>query len=273
MIFAGAFSSYYGLMGISLAADKHKIYNYPVLARKVLGNRWGNILDVTIILYVYGTLIGYQIMIGTFVPSISKSLGLEENESQERIIVMCVACVGIMIPLGMFKELSSFRFVSMLSGFTLLYITVLIIAEFGIFVNHNNFARVNYFDININIFSGYAFCLYSFTCHTNIAQVQGELRESNIRRTKKVALRTIVGVMVPYILLSLFGYLSVMDNTPTLIIMRQAPEELQNHDGAMVLAKVLMSITLILAVPINVPPFRTTIIRMFFKQENPSTVL
>mmetsp|Transcript_30636 Transcript_30636/g.30263 ORF Transcript_30636/g.30263 Transcript_30636/m.30263 type:complete len:359 (+) Transcript_30636:224-1300(+) len=272
MILMGAFSSYYGLIGIALAADKHKNYNYPNLVRTILGNRWGMIMDVTIILYVYGTLIGYQIMIGTFVPSIAKSFDIHTSPEETRIVIMCASCVFIMIPLGLMKNLSSFRFVSMLSAFTLVYITLLLICEFYLFERHNNFGKVEYFDMNVNIFSGYAFCLYAFTCHTNIAQVQGELRYSNLRRIKKVSFRTIFSVMVPYIFLGLFGYLSVLNKTPTLIIMRDTPDDI-NNDTPMVISRILMSITLIFAVPINIPPCRTTIIKNILKKENPSTKL
>ncbi|CAG9321592.1 unnamed protein product [Blepharisma stoltei] len=272
MIFMGAFSSYYGLIGIALAADKHRNYNYPNLVRTILGKNWGLLMDITIILYVYGTLIGYQIMIGTFVPSIARSLSINTSPDETRIVIMCASCIFIMIPLGLMKNLSSLRFVAMLSAFTLVYITFLLVSEYYFFEEHNNIGEVNYFDINVNVFSGYAFCLYAFTCHTNIAQVQGELKYSNLRRIKKISFRTILSIMIPYIFLGLYGYLSALDDTPTLIIMRDTPADIKN-DWAMVISKIFMSITLIFAVPINIHPCRTTIIKNMLKIETPSTKL
>lgn len=70
--------------------------------------------------------------------------------------------------------------------------------------------------------------------------------------------------MIPYCILGLFGYLSTLEDTPKIIIMRDLPSTLDN-DWLMVIARILMAFTLVLAVPINLPPCRNSIQRLVFK--------
>lgn len=106
--------------------------------------------------------------------------------------------------------------------------------------------------------------LWAYTCHTNVSQIQGEMKNSNIRRMKKTTRRGLFFLLFPYLALALFGYLSTLENTPSLIVLRNTPSDI-NNDWLMVLARVLMSITLVFAVPINLPPCRNSLAMLVFK--------
>lgn len=67
-------------------------------------------------------------------------------------------------------------------------------------------------------------------------------------------------IYFPYMALGLFGYLSTLDNTPDLIIMRSQPSYIQN-DFLMVIGRIFMVITLIFAIPVNIMPCRSAIIK------------
>jgi amino acid permease len=263
--------SYVGIMNISTAAENFQCYEYSGLVEKVLGMKWKHMFDNVLILYVFGTLIGYQVMVGNFVPSIFASLNLSFEPAVERYVIMTAANLLIMTPLGLMRTLTSLRFMSLVSGLTLLYIALLIIIEFPFFAKHNSYDNIRLFDISLSVIPSFNICLYAFTCHTNVAQVYDELQRRNLRRMSKVATRAMLAVLVPFILLALFGYLSTMSHTPQLIIMRKAPNDIGN-DFLMVIGRILMSITLIIAVPINIPPCRKIIIKSWLriKDEHPS---
>jgi amino acid permease len=260
--------SYVGIMNISTAAENFQCYEYSGLVEKVLGIWWKRAFDNVLILYVFGTLIGYQVMVGFFVPSIFSSLNINFDPSIERVIIMVAANLIIMMPLGLMRSLTSLRFMSIFSALTLVYIALLIICEFPFFAEHNDYSGdVSIFDFNLSIISSFNICLYAFTCHTNVAQVYDELQRRNLRRMNKVATRAMLAVLFPFITLAIFGYLSTLDKTPSLIIMRQAPSHISN-DWLMVIARILMSITLIIAVPINIPPCRRIIIKSWLRNQD-----
>jgi amino acid permease len=218
------------------------------------------------IIYVFGTLIGYQVLLGTLFPSICESLNIDGDPYIIKIIFMCVACGGVMIPLGLFRDLSALRFISLLSAFTLTYITILVVVEFGFFAQDNDWSEVIYAKIDTNIFSAFSLSLFSFTCHTNVSQIQGEMINSNVRRMSKASRRGMIFLVFPYFLLAFFGYMSTLGDTPSIFIMRNASGIIGN-DWLMVIGRILMSITLIFAVPINLPPCRACIQKTIFKIE------
>ena len=267
LLILACLSSYIGVMNISTAAENFKCYEYSALVEKVLGIWWKRCFDNILILYVFGTLIGYQVMVGFFVPSIFSSLNINFDPNIERYIVMVVANIAIMTPLGLMRKLTSLRFMSIFSALTLLYIALLIICEFPFYAEHNDYDDVSIFKFNLSIISSFNICLYAFTCHTNVAQVYDELQRRNLRRMNKVATRAMLAVLLPFIILAIFGYLSTLDKTPQLIIMRRAPSHISN-DWLMVIARILMSITLIIAVPINIPPCRKIIIKSWLRNQD-----
>ena len=266
LLFIACFCAYLGVLNISYTAEHFKCYGYSDLVGKVLGKNMKLIFDNTLILYVFGSIIGYQVMVGSFVPSIFSSLNINLDPSLERYIVMIITNIVLMMPLSLMRTLTSLRFISILSALTLVYITLLIIIEFPFYISHNSYDNLKYFHFDLGMLPSYNICLYAFTCHTNVAQIYDELNNRNLRRMGKVASRAMTAVLLPYIMLGMFGYLSVPSDTPQLIIMRRSPHAVTN-DWLMVIARILMTITLIIAVPINVPPCRACIAKTWFKIE------
>jgi amino acid permease len=261
---------YFSLISIALAGEKYQTFSYIALTEVALGKVWGFIVQSSIILYVIGTIIGYQIMVGFFMPSILGSFNIDATGNTTYYIIMVASNVLLMTPLSMFRELSSLRFVSLLSAFSLVYISVLVIAEFPFFAYENSWSALKWFGLDVGIISSFNLCVFSSCCHTNISQIQGELINSNQRRITKVSRRAMLAIYFSYLALGLFGYLSTLHNTPSLIIMRHRPSDIKN-DFLMVIGRVLMTVTLIIAVPVNIPPCRTAIIKswLLYKDEPP----
>lgn len=264
ILFFSCICCYVGILNISLTAESYKCYEYSALVEKVLGKNMKMIFDNTLILYVFGTLIGYQVMVGNFIPSIFHSINISFDPDLERIIVMVAVNILIMIPLGLLRTLTALRFASLLSAMTLIYISILIISEFPFYAKDHSYDNIEYFKLDLSILPSFNICLYSFTCHTNVAQIYDELNNRNLKRMGKVARRAMFSILIPYIALGLFGYLSLLNDTPQLIIMRKAPDSISN-DWLMVIARVLMAITLTIAVPINIPPCRSCVAKSWFK--------
>jgi hypothetical protein len=61
-IILASIAAYWTLSILVQAADKYKIYNYSKLAFKVHGNWLSNLLDITILFYILGLMILYQVI-------------------------------------------------------------------------------------------------------------------------------------------------------------------------------------------------------------------
>ena len=270
IMFMVAVVSYLSIVTIARAADHYNTYLFSQLIAKALGQRWGLVIDFIIIIYIYGTVIGYQILVGEFVPSILGSLTLHGNFKVERDVAMIIINVAVVIPLGMLRNLSALRFASIVSVVALVMIAIVLMAELPFFNHH--YDDLEYFDFNINIFSTYAVTLYSFVCHCNVPIVHSELINRDVKRMSKAAFRAVLVVLCGYTVISLFGYLSVPKGTPSIITQRDTPPGI-HKDWVMVVARVLFTITLIFAIPINSPPFRNSVAKFCFHQEKPTLKL
>lgn len=54
--------AYLTLKLLSISATKHQIYDYSKLIKKIIGDKWGNLLDLSILIYIFGILILYNVM-------------------------------------------------------------------------------------------------------------------------------------------------------------------------------------------------------------------
>jgi amino acid permease len=273
LIFA-CYISYLGIVNISHAAEIFQVYEYSSLVEKVLGPKSKILLDTALLVGQFGTLTGYQIIIGEFVPQVFKSLDIEFDKDMLRYIIMISSNLLIITPLALKKTLTSLRFMSIISMLTIIYIALLIIIEFPYYAKDNVYENnIEWFRFDLSIISSLNVCFYSFSCHINVAQVYDELNNRNLRRMSKVAFRALTAVLLPFILMATFGYLSTLNNTPNLFISREAPRDISN-DWLMVTARILMSITLIIAVAINIPSTRIIVIKSLFRvKKNPSTFM
>lgn len=262
-----AFITYWSVLTIARAADRYNTYHFADLVAKALGPIWGILIDLIIAIYIYGIIIAFQIMIGEVVPSILGSLTLHKEYILERDLTMVVLNVAVMLPLGMFRNLSALRFVSLVSVISLVLVAVVLIAELAFFNHH--YSRLAYFDVNLDLFSTYAVTLLTFVCHCNVPIIHKELVSRSVKRMSKVTFRAMLIVFCGYAVIALFGYLSVPEGPPSIIIQRSTPPGIHN-DWIMVICRAIFVFTVIFAIPINAPPFRNSISKFLFKQEKPT---
>ncbi|CAG9335566.1 unnamed protein product [Blepharisma stoltei] len=267
-----AFLMYYSLKTVSNCAKKYNIYHYPTVCKEMLGVKWAVLLDTAIILNGIGLIIALNIIVGEIVPSIFKSLNMNFDRALERDLIMLFLNVLIVTPLGLMRKLTTLRFKALFNVICLTFVMLVVIIEFPFFVKHNNFSKINYFVVDINIFSAFSIGMFAYLCHQNIARIQGELFNRTEPRMKKVTRNSIYIMSSLFCILALFGYLSCLNDTPNLIIMRKAPDSIGN-DWAMVIARFLISFTLTIAIPINLLPCRTSIEKLIFKVDGTSSLI
>ena len=171
---------------------------------------------------------------------------------------MCVVNWGLMIPLSSFRDLSKLRGAATFGVISLTYIVLVTLVEFPLYIESASMENVRYVVIDENIFSCISVCFLAFFCHTNVCSVHGQIYNPTIKRMKKITTRTVVIQLMIYSSLVVFGYLSTLDQTPKVFTSRISPEVL-GEDWPMVIGRVLMLITLVMAISINLHPCRMAI--------------
>lgn len=181
---------------------------------------------------------------------------------------MYLICL-ILIPLCLLKDISKMRIASLFSIVSLIYAIFVIIIEcpwyFDNFKKTHSLSEINWFDISkgfdkhLYFFRGTATVFFAYTCHVGAFPVFKTLKDNVTRRINKVFQRSILLDVVIYITVGICGYLTQPIKTPDLIINR---DKILASDIAMILARFLIAINLILSTPANYNAFRLSILEI-----------
>jgi amino acid permease len=129
------------------------------------GKGFSRFLDVTLLFYCFGTIIGFLSVIGASIPDVISGFGLTRPL---RGYVIGPACVIIF--LGSLKsELAALRYVSILAVGSMLFVAVAISAQF---FGKGEDPSLDMIDIDWGkLPANMTLVLFTFTCHSNLVSV------------------------------------------------------------------------------------------------------
>lgn len=61
-IIVAGLAAYLTLNLLSISATKHKVYDYSKLIKMIIGKNWGNLLDISMLIYIFGILVLYNVI-------------------------------------------------------------------------------------------------------------------------------------------------------------------------------------------------------------------
>ena len=144
--------------------------NYSQLCKLAGGPKLAMFLNVCILVYIFGVLISYQIIITQLFKYCINKFGVSDelSDSTEMSVYFIVPMVVFLLyPLCVKRDMSAFRYVSLLSLGALTYTAIVLIIELPTYYNHFKDVKDNApvaFYIDWNLFTGMAMTFYSYTC-------------------------------------------------------------------------------------------------------------
>jgi amino acid permease len=284
VLIIGSGSAYWSLTIMIEASRKKGLTEYSKLVKESLGKGMALFLDIMILIYIFGILTSYQVIIykqiGSFVYEVFMPNDYKNNEEFElnfwdkliyiKYPIMFATCI-ILIPLCLLKDISKMRLASLFSIASLFYAIFVIIIECPFYFSNflekqkkdpehnviNWFNVIKGFDQHLYFFRGTATVFFAFTCHVGAFPVYKTLKDNNSRRINKVFQRSIILDLIIYIFVGIAGFLTQPVGTPPLIINR---EKYFTNDIFMIVARLLIAVNLILSTPANYNAFRLSIL-------------
>lgn len=129
LILIGAFASILSLKLLMKCSDMISSTSYSDLVHKVYGHKHDRRLTILILTGLSGSCITYQIIILRLVQSLAQTINIELYSLEYSILITFLIGFSIIAPLSTHKEMSGFRYVSILSLASLFYILVVICIE------------------------------------------------------------------------------------------------------------------------------------------------
>jgi amino acid permease len=296
IIIAGI-AAYWTLNILIQSADKYKIHNYSILAEKLHGKWLSLLLDITILVYIFGIMVLYQVICNIYLNIIIlvyKLIGGVVNDfgnygydtidnffkfsfwsnNEFKFPIMYGVGFAIILPLCLLKDISKMRFTSIFGVLSLMSLILIIIIEFPWYLSdylHNIYkeddpsTHLNLWNIStgftskLYFFQGTATLFYAYSCHIGAFPIYKELKNNVRRRIEKVFTRSIILDASFYLIVGVTGYLSNPLGTPDLIIERY---KLFDSDIIMTLGRIAFVFTLIMKIPANYNSFRLSLLNL-----------
>ena len=292
LIIAGI-AGYWSLTLMIYAAKEAHCEDYSRLVKKVLGKCSGIVLDFIMVLYIFGVLISYQVIIYSLIGRVyyefaGKDKQFKTFEDFEKATwnlfkykapIMYGVCI-ILIPICLLKDISKMRFTSMFSTISLIVVIMVILGQSPMYYKHfkehiykkedesthpNFFDFRKAFDSNMYFFPSLATMFFAFTCHVGAFPVYKALVKNDTRRIFKVFRRTILLTLILYLITSISGFFTAPVNSPALIIYRP---KIGKTDIIMQIGKIAICANLILACPSNYNSFRLSLFELVFHRND-----
>jgi amino acid permease len=270
MLVIGALVAYLSTVALMRISHASRESSYAGLFSHCAGRRAGPILDAMLFIYGNGSCVGYFVFLGDFIPALVQ-LAVPHGPAwcHSRWLAIGGAAL-LMLPLVLQKDLAALRHLTPVSIMSLMYVAIVIFSRCDYYYEKHKgldeYGDIIYFNPNLGLFNAFSICIFAFNCHLNVVPVAGRLIRPTKQRIRKVAW-WVNGLQLSfYCLIGVSGYLTFEKKTPQDII-----HGFKDSDPYMVVGRVLLTITMVTAIPINlIPTVRSALqIRDFFHPDDP----
>ena len=276
---------WWSLLLLSKACEKNKIYNYSKLIEILYGKPFAIIYDTIVILYSFGVLILFNVLINT---NLGEALyGLYYYKKYEtmddflknsfwddwyiQILLPYASSLIIVYPMCLIKDVSKLRIISLIGVLNIIFLLFIVIFQSKDYITKDNLENnVNYtnltkgFKDKFDVLNFISTMFYAACFHIGCVPVINTLKNNVRRRIYKAIRRTILLDIMLYLIIAVIGYLSYPQNTPSLIIQRPTKNK-GDSDILMGIGKIGFVFTFFTKLPNTYSSLRITLFDKLFK--------
>ena len=291
LLFVGSMAAYWTLTGLIRSSRTVRGLDYSPTVKGIIGGCASILIDVVIIVYLFGVFVQYMVIIYSLVGRTIFEL-FEDREKYENFdkyeeevwdkaflkFPIMFGTTLVIFPVCLLKDISKMRFASMFGICALIYSILVVVIESPWFLVHylDNYkeddpsTHANWFDISkgfdkeLNFFTGVATVFFTFTCHPGAFPVFKTLKNNNEKRINSCFFRSIILDLIVYFFIAICGFITAPLNPKSLIIYR---DSIFDNDIFMTIAKIALALDLFLSIPANYASYRCSFFMVFFKTD------
>lgn len=211
-LISGAILTQFSCSILVRAAKETSTTNYEYLVEKVLGKVGKTAIEISLIGFMMGVMIGYYIALGDLLPSLVYR-GISVS-FKERATVLVVIGVFLIQPLVMMKDISSLTTASTFSlfGYSIVCSVVILysISTGAVFVNWTA-PDIVYWNTS-SFFATLSLFALGFAAHPQIFIVYNAFKKPQVIRMERIIGYAIFAVSILYTVLGTAGYLTFKSN-------------------------------------------------------------
>jgi amino acid permease len=212
LLLCGSFSliSFYFLVYCS---NKTHNFSYKAIGQQMFGQRWGLFMECVLTVYMIGSAISYQILIGDFVSQSVQSLTPGDDESwvTDRHFLIFAVGLLVLLPLSLLRRIDFLKYTSWVALFNVLFAIVVVIvylvgAAHGV-PNHPRHSDIEYVILDSHSIKAVSLMAVAFNAHYNVLNIYRELdNRSTPKMVSQVLSPSMCAVVLTYSAMAVFGY-------------------------------------------------------------------
>jgi amino acid permease len=247
------------MISADIATGGHKEFKNYIL--KCTNRKVYKVFDLTTIFYLYGSLVGYQILISNLIQS---AIELLEVQGHGQYRIYHIVLVSILVfPLCLAESVSAIRHATFITLVAICYTAILLVIQMftpSVRKLYEN-AKLEFIKFDWGIFNAFGITFFAFTCQAGFYSAIDKLKKRDEMHKTRIAFRACTINLFFYLIIILSGYLSSYDKTPDVILSREVPKE---FNIPVMIAQILISCGLCIGIPVNYFPLRKAIFNQTF---------
>ncbi|KAA6369592.1 MAG: putative vacuolar amino acid transporter, partial [Streblomastix strix] len=249
--------SWFSFYFLTYSSEATGQYSYGDLAEKIFGIGGTIVVEICNFSYTFLPLWAYLILIGDFIPSLLRMMGVDEsNIFCQRWFIILIVGFFVLQPLSWFRTLNSLKYFSSLGMFSMmLTVIVMIIRFFSPFNEEVDHTHIQVLRPSFSIIQTFSALCFAFGCQQNVPIIHSEIKERSTKKMNYINLWAILIVGIFYMFAGVFGYISFtqlfFDNKTTSgnLLTLYA-----DKDPLAVVARIASLITVLFCCPMNSLP-------------------
>jgi len=271
-----------------------ELKTFEEMAVRAAGRKFALFVEMNIILFCFGTAVGYLISVGDIAETIIDAcfergmhlhgvdgasghqqvnvvidgLPVWQQMILDRRFILFVVTFGVLLPLSVTEKLNELRFTCFLGVAAIVFLSLAVAIQFLLQGMDTSLSSIGAAVLPPDLFRpvrAFSLVIFAYSCQSNVPAIYCELENQNCRRMVKVSRRSTFLCFITYALMGVCGFLSWGDGTGSNIMQNYAATIGRNVMMALAFAGMAFAVTF--AYPMNIFPCRYSIeMVLFFNQ-------
>ena len=274
-------ATHYSIVLIVAAIGATNAPSFEELSQMVFGRRTRLAVELSIIMFCFGSCIAYSIAVGDILEPL---LALPWMQARlpwvGRDDVMVFFWLVFMLPLSFVERMTSLQWTSLFGVLALLYLVVAVSIHSAVDCAadpHNTIGRVKLANPSADAISAMSIIMFAFTCQVNIPSLYAELHNQTPHQMSRVSVRAVTLSLLSYLAIGFAGYANFADATQGNILnnycVLHPAQSARTSQSPHVIAPAFIAITLtiLMAYPVNLFPCRYSLTMLLFSNTSRCT--
>ncbi|KAL0223984.1 hypothetical protein P9112_003374 [Eukaryota sp. TZLM1-RC] len=253
---------------LSICCEQTGTYNYRGIAKKVFGHRSAIVVEFSVFLYTASLAIGYVVLLGHFLPSITKTLLPESAPSflTNRNSLLILLSAFILYPLTLFPKLDALKYTSVVAVVGVIFFTCSMVYRLATksYPMPDPKGPFIWWNFSPKALLAIPLMAVSFTAHYSVPVLYQELDRRSPKRFAVSVISTAVVCLVMYSIVALTGYASFTDS-----ILSDVIENYAHNDILAIISRFGLSFSLAFGFPVVCFSMRCSFEAMFLEDAKP----